>query len=57
MPNRPRAAFLHEQNVANFKAHRLTATDDAQRDVIERLLAEEMQSEAERMQSLSKDGE
>jgi hypothetical protein len=49
MLDRARAAFLHRQNVANFKAHLLTATDTGQRKVIERLLVEENRAEAERL--------
>jgi hypothetical protein len=52
MPPMSRDAFMHQQNVANFKARLVNSVDDAQRKVIRELLAEEMRREEERLRGL-----
>ena len=45
-------AFLHRESVANFRGRLLIATAVTQRKTITRLLAEELEREANRLQGL-----
>lgn len=48
MPHRSRDEFVHQMNVAKLQAQLRNPLDDAQREVLQQLLAEEMRNEEAR---------